>query len=620
MSAEEAGFDTPPRVSAVLERFEAERFFDEDDVAGHIFDAAKGVESFTPAEKKAVDAECWAFRFHPQPPGDESEWKTHFGPMFVMGEFRNPDIAWLDQSVVQYWEKRMTTAQHPLLRARYADLVWDLSKPACSLKPPIDAARIAIDGYVAAAALADADASMRASDRLQRGLRLAVSVGDRARAEQARDALVSLFARVNETWGWVALFDLFATSPKIKLTEAQEHAMIAGLEAYVTMVGGKPGGETPDASLHVAARLAQHYQSAGRRLDADRVVMTCGQAAERSAVGADHTRAHFWLDKVFRFYRINGLDTEAERVQLEGRRRGESARGEAQAVPAEVDVPPDELDEFLTQLTDDGLDTALQRIAGHFVPHLDTLRDRLQRFRQEYPMATMWPIAKMAEGQMVAQIGPVDTDPDGALVNAVADEIRHTRFFLEQTFDRLRDRYSVTADQVVDFLYESVAFTVGFRGVIHQGVEAYLAGDHPKAISLLVPQIENGLRFLLPLLGRPPNKAKRGDQPGMTEKSLTDILEYEPVIKEKLGEDAHLYLVAFLADARGLNIRNRMCHGLMMEEELNRWVSDRVLHTILMLGMCRRAKRPAAPLPETASHENVSGDERRPEAANYPSG
>jgi hypothetical protein len=76
----------------------------------------------------------------------------------------------------------------------------------------------------------------------------------------------------------------------------------------------------------------------------------------------------------------------------------------------------------------------------------------------------------------------------------------------------------------------------------------------------------------------------------MTEKTLTDILEYEPVIKEKFGEDAHLYMVAFLADARGMNIRNRMSHGLMVEEDFNRWVSDRVLHTMLMLGSCRRKK------------------------------
>jgi Domain of unknown function (DUF4209) len=492
--------------------------------------------------------------------------------------------------VLKYWEKRMASAKHPLLRARYADLVWDLSKPACDLKPPIDAARIAIDGYVAASRLADKESDIQASDRLQRGLKIAVSVGDQARAEQARDALFDLFGRVNETWGWVTLYDIFDDSPKIKLTSPQLDAVVAGLEAHVTEVSGKAEGVDPGGSLHVAARLVRHYQRLNRQPDAERVVLACGQAAERHAASADHTRAYFWLDQVFRFYRINGLDAEAERVQLDARKRGELARSEAKPVSAEVEVPPDELEKFLNELTDGGLDTALEKIAVHFVPHLDTLRDRLKRFREEFPVGTMWPIAKMSEGQMVAQVGPVDTDPDGALLNAVADEIRHGRFFLEKVLDRLRERYSVTAEQIVDFLFQSVAFTVGFRGIIRLGVEAYIAGDHPKAISLLVPQIENGLRFLLPLVGRPPNKLRRGDQPGMTEKTLTDILEYEPGIKEKLGEDAHMYLVAFLADARGLNIRNRMCHGLMAEEDFNRWVSDRVLHTMLMLGTCRRKK------------------------------
>lgn len=594
MSDEAAGIETPTWVTAVLDRFEAERFFDESDVAGHIFAAAKQVESPTEQEKKAADAECWAFRFDPQPPGEQSEWKTHFGPAVVMGDFRNPDVAWIDQPVLKYWEKRMADAKHPLLRARYADLVWDLSKRACDLKPPFPAVQIAIDGYVAAGALAGSDDAMIASDRLQRALKLAVSVGDKVRSEQARDAMVDLFTRVNETWGWVTLYDVFEDSPKISLTDPQRDAVVAGLEAHVTEVAGKPEGIDPAGSLHVAARLVRHYQRLTRQPDADRVVIACAQAAERFAAAADHTRAHFWLDQVFRFYRINGLEAEAERVQLEARRRGELARGEAKPLVADVEVPHDELEKFLNELTDGGLDTALQTIAGHYVPHLDTLRDRLKRFRKEYPMATMWPIAKMAEGQMVAQIGSVDTDPDGALLNAVADEIRHGRMFLEKTFDRLRERYAVTADQIVDFLYESVAFTVGFRSLIHQGVEAYLAGDHPKALSLLVPQIENGLRFLLPLLGSPPNKAKRGNQPGMTEKSLTDILEHETVIKDKFGEDAHLYMVAFLADARGLNIRNRMCHGLMMESDFNRWVSDRVLHTMLMLGMCRK-KKPDSP-------------------------
>jgi Domain of unknown function (DUF4209) len=139
-------------------------------------------------------------------------------------------------------------------------------------------------------------------------------------------------------------------------------------------------------------------------------------------------------------------------------------------------------------------------------------------------------------------------------------------------------------------------FTLRFRGIIKLDVEAYFSGDHPKAIHLLVPQIENALRFLLNLTGRPPNKPRRGVQSSMAEKTLTDILEHEPIIKEKFGAAAHLYLVAFLADPRGRNIRNRRSHGLMAAEEFNRGISDRVLHTLLMLGTIRRNEKAATAL------------------------
>jgi hypothetical protein len=386
--------------------------------------------------------------------------------------------------------------------------------------------------------------------------------------------------------------------------------LVAGLEAHITEIAGKPDGVDPASTMHVAARLVRHYQRLGRQPEADRVVRASGHAAERrAAANPDHTVAHFWLDAVFRFYRVNGLDEEAERVQIVARSRGEQARGEAQPLDADIKIPPDELEKFVNELTEGGFEEAIQNIVGRYIPDLDALRDRLKRFRKEFPMGTMWPIVKMSEGQMVAKIGSVDTDPDGALLNAVSDEISHMRKFLAAAFDRTWQRYSVTPEQVVSFIYESPAFTVRFRGIIQLGVEAYFAGDHPKAISLLVPQIENALRFLLTLVGRPPNKPRRGEQPGMTEKTLTDILEHEPVIKEKFGEAAHLYMLAFLADARGKNIRNRMSHGLMAVEDFNRYVSDRVLHILLMLGLCRRNKKPEEIPPQetTVSPAALSG-------------
>ena len=117
VNAEFAGLDTPGWIASALDVFENARFFDESDVAGRVLTAAKSVEFPTAEEKLAADAECWAFNFHPQSPGELSMWQTHFGPAIVMGDFCTPDIAWIGPAVVRYWEKRMAGAKHPLLRA-----------------------------------------------------------------------------------------------------------------------------------------------------------------------------------------------------------------------------------------------------------------------------------------------------------------------------------------------------------------------------------------------------------------------------------------------------------------------------------------------------------------------
>jgi hypothetical protein len=85
MTEEITQLETPIWVATVLDLFEGAGFFDEFEVAGHISEAAKKIAAPTEDEKKAANAERWAFSFYPQDTGELSEWKTHFGPAFVSG-------------------------------------------------------------------------------------------------------------------------------------------------------------------------------------------------------------------------------------------------------------------------------------------------------------------------------------------------------------------------------------------------------------------------------------------------------------------------------------------------------------------------------------------------------
>jgi hypothetical protein len=70
-------------------------------------------------------------------------------------------------------------------------------------------------------------------------------------------------------------------------------------------------------------------------------------------------------------------------------------------------------------------------------------------------------------------------------------------------------------------------------------------------------------------------------------KNLNDILR-EPAIKECLGENLRLYLLTFLADERGQNIRNTICHGLATPQQFNQGLSDQTLHALLAVSLVRQ--------------------------------
>jgi hypothetical protein len=60
---------------------------------------------------------------------DESPWQTRYGPMFSATKqdgtpYYAPDVAEIDEEMINHWEQRSAATQHPLLRARYADVTW----------------------------------------------------------------------------------------------------------------------------------------------------------------------------------------------------------------------------------------------------------------------------------------------------------------------------------------------------------------------------------------------------------------------------------------------------------------------------------------------------------------
>ena len=88
---------------------------------------------------KAI-AERIAFGFAEEYTDKPNGWGTYFGPMMVwVGDdgkaYESPSIALVTKEIVEHWKVRSQETNNPLMKARYAGLVWDLSEAAVEEKP-----------------------------------------------------------------------------------------------------------------------------------------------------------------------------------------------------------------------------------------------------------------------------------------------------------------------------------------------------------------------------------------------------------------------------------------------------------------------------------------------------
>jgi lysyl-tRNA synthetase class 1 len=501
-----------------------------------------------------------------------------------------PDIAQVDTEVIQHWTKRAAETPHPILKARYSDLLWDLTKAATGERPPIEVVRQAIDSYIESGQRFPSTDTAEA--RLDRAIELSLSVGDDARSSSSLSTMFSLLdgsdqASIRAMW----LFDLQFRRKGIKLSVEQEAKLIDVLEKRLQLICGSENPFGP-AALEPAARLARCYDRLGRTEDKKRVICAYGDAIANIAGKAHGLVALHWLQEAYGVFLHFGLKEEAEALQIAAKAKAEESASQMVSHRISVEIPNEEMAQFLEAITAGGLQDTLNRIAVSFCPNVEEVRTQLSEMKEQHKLLSMIPHTMLSGEQIIGRAGSIEDDPDGRLFFQIRDNMKFESVWLQAAFSRTREKHDFSPTSLLPHLFESPLFDPARTGLLEQGIGAYIVSDHVKAIHVLLPQIEHCLRRLLGMLGKPTNKHRRSDLGIMVEKSLNDVLESESRVRQCLGEDTTIYLQVLLCDPRGFNLRNAVAHGLMDHGQFHSFFSDRLIHVLLLLSLLRANPKP----------------------------
>jgi lysyl-tRNA synthetase, class I len=143
----------PAAIEQIIQKYEAAKSpFTELEVQQEVGKARQELGQLEAAENLGAWAEVLAFALVGART-QESPWNTFFAPIgTLMGKDGSvqysPDIAGTPPSVLGHWAERAKSLTHPVLKARYADLVWDMAAAIGGVRRDPNMARVAIDSYV----------------------------------------------------------------------------------------------------------------------------------------------------------------------------------------------------------------------------------------------------------------------------------------------------------------------------------------------------------------------------------------------------------------------------------------------------------------------------------------
>ncbi len=578
----------PPSIEAIIQKFDATTTpYDEFDISREVGVARAALQTPTEEEQLGAWSEVLAFALSGR--HGDSPWGTYFGPM-GSGETADgntvyfPSIKETPAEVVAHWSKRARTLKHPFLKARYADLTWDMIGPIAKGKRDVEDARIAIDSYLAAI-----PTKTELHDKLystERALDLAILIGDLGRITSARNELMAMFrAAIAEPPGmWWVVFDRLIDEKRAGVTNEERNELIAGVESLIALHADQSQKDKfdPHRCKDAVLRLLPVYKREQNHADIKRLNETVARTFEYTASLADAMLAASFLQTSWDFYRSAQLNDDAQRVRILMQKAIGDSKVLMKTIDHEITITKNDMDTFVSKVIVAELGDSLVNMAYQFMLKRDELEKQMKDTAEAAPLYAHITQDIMADDRVVAKIGSVKDDPVGRVLVQAKFTFSLSAPWLSRTYDQLLKKHQIVPASIASWANRHKLFDD--MGLLIQGIHGWLQGDNVKAAHLLVPQVEHALRKIAGDIGLPVTKAHPRVKGVSVAINMGDILSSAEVLAA-LGENLTLHFQALYSDPRGLNLRNELAHGLMDSSDFGDHMIGLIIHSLLMLGV-----------------------------------
>ena len=296
----------------------------------------------------------------------------------------------------------------------------------------------------------------------------------------------------------------------------------------------------------------------------------------------DNSVAAMHLQNAIQHYANVGGGEDVERLKKELYERWTAARGELQTIKEEFDFPTKDVQEWARKLMVPGVDHALMCLASDpsLIPVLNSVKDRSRKLAERSPLQRLFPRVTIDGSRQVHHADSPEESEKADVFYQYGFDLLFLSLSLDVTLAVFRDEGGLDVATMSDVLQRSPFIDGDAAEVLEVGLERYLCGDFVSAMHVLIPQLEDVLRGTLRLLGGSTTSVQ-GDL--TREIALDQVLSCETELAELLGEDTVFYLRYLLVEQLGMNLRNRVAHGLIRKSDCDRPTLALVVMSLLRL-------------------------------------
>jgi hypothetical protein len=504
-----------------------------------------------------------------------TDYRTRYGPLAPMIESATGVYpAPLDQlraDAIAPWGDAFESIEAPLLRSRYGDLLWLCRHGSTAHRY----GELAVEAYEVLAG--GDDELLTATHATQRGMELGLELNDQAAARRLGATAVT------------------HASAMLAVGRERPGVVMRLLEAVV----GLPPALRPDPLLGVALVAEQTYEADPwlgdavadllAALTADPVAreqirrrqLARWQAATTASDGLVR-QSH--LQHALELAALHQLSDVREGLRRQLQNLRDAPLGLHQ-IAGEVTIPRAELERMTTGiLGDDTAIDALRRLAG-LAPTGDPADNRslAEQIMQNHPIQFLMTRVIVSDDNI--PIRYLRTRDEHLEAQLARQEMMRIRLFastiLEPALDAIVDRYGSPSEAAIGEALTGGPIDATLATRFGAAIAQFFEGANDRSAHAMVPRLERALRELARQAGVIVVREPAAAMPGGV-RSLGPILaDLEGI----LPDDWRRYFVSLLTDELGINLRNRIAHGLV--DEVQRQDAALLVHAAFALSLFR---------------------------------